>query len=408
MGAVTGVVASAEVSQLLDELTKMTGREDPYPRYARLREISPVLRADDGALVVTRYADCAAIARDQRLGHMSPDMLAFLGLPDWADHPALYSLFTSILTINPPDHTRLRRLVSSTFTARRVQALRPAIAAMVDGLLDRMEEMSGSGGPVDFVPAFAFPLPVNVIGELLGVPEPDRAQFQTLVHDWTQIIEVLTPEVLAKADPAAATVRDYLAGLVAERRRKPQDDLISALVAVEEQGDKLTEDELLTMTALLFAAGFETTTNLLANSVVALLRNPDQRPLIDAPNAVEELLRYDSPVQIVARLTFEDVEIGGVPIEAGERIVAYTGAGNRDPRRFADPEELRLDRTDVAPLSFGGGIHYCLGAPLARLEAQVALPALLKRFPRLALAGPPVRRDSLSIRGYLSVPVITG
>src|SRR5690242_2591735 len=385
----------------------MTGREDPYPRYARLREISPVLRADDGALVVTRYADCAAVTRDQRLGHMSPDMLAFVGLPDWADHPALYSLFTSILTINPPDHTRLRRLVSSTFTARRVQALRPAIAAMVDDLLDALEE-NNSGGPVDFVSAFAFPLPVNVIGELLGVPEPDRAQFQTLVRDWTQIIEVLTPEVLATADPAAATVRDYLAGLVAERRRAPQDDLISALVAAEDRGDKLTEDELLTMAALLFAAGFETTTNLLANSVVALLANPDQLPLIGAPGAVEELLRFDSPVQIVSRLVLEDVELAGTPVEAGEMVVGYLGAGNRDPERYAEPDRLCLDRADVAPLSFGGGIHYCLGAPLARLEAQVALPKLVERFPRLALDGPPVRRDSLRIRGFTSVPVVTG
>src|SRR5690348_9399598 len=156
MEPVTGVVASAEVSQLLDELTRMTGREDPYPRYARLREIAPIVRADDGALVATRYADCAAMVRDPRLGHISADALGFVGLPDWEEHPALRTLFTSMLTINPPDHTRLRRLVSSTFTARRVQALRPAIAAMVDGLLDRMD------GSLDFVQAFAFPLPVNV------------------------------------------------------------------------------------------------------------------------------------------------------------------------------------------------------------------------------------------------------
>ena len=396
----TGVVASAEASQLLDELTRMTGRDDPYPRYARLREISPLLRADDGALVVTRYAECAAMVRDPRLGHISPDALAFVGLPDWADHPSLRMLFTSLLIINPPDHTRLRRLVSSTFTARRVQSLRPAIAGMVDELLDRMD------GPVDFVQAFAFPLPVNVIGELLGVPEPDRAQFQTLVRDWTQIIEVMSAKELAVADPAAATVRDYLAGLVAERRRAPREDLISALVAVEEQGDKLTEDELLTMAALLFAAGFETTTNLLANSLVALLANPGQRPLIGAPGAVEELLRFDSPVQIVSRLVLEDIELAGVPVEAGEMVVGYIGAGNRDPERYAEPEQLRLDRTDVAPLSFGGGIHYCLGAPLARLEGQIAIGTALRRLPELALATEaPAYRDNLTLRGLRSLPV---
>jgi cytochrome P450 len=397
------IVASPEVSALLTELTTMEGRDDPYPRYERLRSISPVVRADDGAVVVTRYADCAAVVRDGRLGHMPPDMLAFLGLPDWADHPALRQLFTSILTMNPPDHTRLRRLVSSTFTARRVQALRPAIEAIVDDLLDRMV------GEADFVDAFAFPLPVNVIGELLGVPEPDRAQFQTLIRDWSQILEIITPEVLAVADPAAATVRAYLAELVSLRRREPGPDLISALVAAEEEGDRLTADELLTMAALLFAAGFETTTNLLANGLVAVLGNPAQAGLMhrDPVTAVEELLRFDTPVQLVSRVAYEPVELGGVTVDAGERVVAYIGAGNRDPERFADPDRLDLARGDCAPLSFGGGIHYCLGAPLARLEAQVAFPALLRRFPQIELAGTPERRDSLAIRGFVRLPMQT-
>jgi cytochrome P450 len=305
--------------------------------------------------------------------------------------------------MNPPDHTRLRRLVSSTFTARRVQALRPAIEAIVDDLLDRM------AGEVDFIDAFAFPLPVNVIGELLGVPEPDRAQFQTLIRDWSQVLEIITPEVLAVADPAAATVRAYLAELVSLRRREPGPDLISALVAAEEEGDRLTEDELLTMAALLFAAGFETTTNLLANGLVAVLGSPAQAGLVhrDPVTAVEELLRFDTPVQLVSRVAYEPVELGGVTVDAGERVVAYLGAGNRDPERFADPDRLDLARGDCAPLSFGGGIHYCLGAPLARLEAQVAFPALLRRFPQIELCGTPERRDSLAIRGYTRLPVRT-
>jgi cytochrome P450 len=392
------IVESPEASRLLAELTTLTGREDPYPRYDRLREISPLVRADDGALVVTRYADCAAVVRDGRLGHMPKEMLGLIGLADWADHQSLRMLFTSMLTLNPPDHTRLRRLVSSTFTARRVQALRPAVERMVGELLDGMD------GETDFVTAFAFPLPVNVIGELLGVPPADRAQFQTLIRDWTRVLEVITPEVLADADPAAGVVRDYLAGLVAERRRAPQDDLLSALVAVEEEGDRLTEDELLTMAALLFATGFETTTNLLGNGLVALLRQPG-RTIGDPAAAVEELLRYDSPVQITSRVVYQDVELGGTTVEAGERVVAYLGAGNRDPERFTDPHRLDLDRRDNAPLSFGGGIHYCLGAPLARLEAQIAFPALLERFPGLELAGEPQRRDSLSIRGYTGIAV---
>jgi cytochrome P450 len=401
---VPSIVETTEVATLLAELTTLVGREDPYPRYQRLREISPVVRAEDGALVVTRYADCAAVARDSRLAHMSPDALAFIGYPDWTDHPALRQLFTSMLAINPPDHTRLRRLVSGTFTARRVQALRPAIDGMVGDLLDRIS------GEVDFITAFAFPLPVNVIGELLGVPEPDRAQFQTLVRDWTQILEIIDDDVLRRADPAAATIREYLAGLAAERRRNPGNDLLSALLAAEESGDQLTEDELLTTAALLFAAGFETTTNLLANGLVVLLRHPEQLNLLRerddlAVPAVEELLRFDSPVQLISRVVTAPVELGGLTVDEGERVVAYLGAGNRDPERFEEPDTVRLDRTDNAPLSFGGGIHYCLGAPLARLEAQAALPALVRRFPRLALAGEPERRDSLAIRGYTRVPV---
>jgi cytochrome P450 len=404
---VPSVADTAEVAELMRELTSAVGREDPYPRYERLREISPLVRTEDGALAVTRYADCVPALRDPRLGHFVPDILAFFGYPDWAERPSLRHMFTSILFLNPPDHTRLRRLVSGTFTARRVQGLRPAIGRQVDELLDTMT------GEIDFVNAFAFPLAVNVIGELLGVPAPDRPQFQRLVLDWTQILEGIERHVVDQADRAAATVRDYLTDLVAERRQRPGTDLLSALVAAEDAGDQLSEEELLTTAALLFSAGFETTTNLLANGLVALHRHPAQLARLRAepdlaPSAIEELLRFDSPVQVASRVTLEPVEIGGIPVDAGERVRVLVGCANRDAARFGEPDRLILDRKDNGPLSFGGGIHYCLGAPLARLEAQVALPALLNRFPKLELSGPAQRRDSTTIRGFTRLPVDTG
>jgi cytochrome P450 len=270
------------------------------------------------------------------------------------------------------------------------------------------------GGQVDYVDTFAFPLPVNVIGELLGIPAEDRAQFQTLVRDATQVLEVLTPAVILTADAAAKEIRDYLAGLVAERRRQPRGDLLSALVEAEQRGDRLTEDELLTTAALLLSAGFETTVGLLGNGLVALAENPDQRALLAgdpslADAAVEELLRYDAPVQSVQRLVVAPVEIDGVPLQPGTRVTGLVGAANRDPARFPRPNELDLRRADNAPLSFGGGIHFCLGAALARLEGRLAFPALLQRFPDLAVNGPAVRRDSLTLHNFTSIPVsLTG
>lgn len=402
------IVESREVSALLNELTTMVGREDPYGHYARLREMGPVLRDDDGTVIVTRFADCLAVSRDHKLGKMPPELLAHVGLADWAEHPALYGYFTSLLGINPPDHARLRRLVSSSFTARRVRDLRPATERMVDDLIDDLAARAAEG-PADFVPAFAFPLPLNMIGELLGVPHSDRAQFQHLVQDWSAVLDEITPEVLLKADPAARAVREYLTGLAAERRRQPREDLMSALVGHEEAGDRLTEDELLTMAGLLFAAGFETTTNLLSNGLAALLEHPEQLPDLhaDPAAAVEELLRYDSPVQNIDRTALEPATVAGVRFEPGQRIVAYTGAANRDPRRFTGPDRLDLRRADNASLSFGGGIHYCLGAAMARVEAQVAFPRLFERLPGMRMAEGSRRRNSLTIRGFDHLPVTT-
>jgi cytochrome P450 len=358
-------------------------------------------------LVVTRYADCRVVTRDPRLRHRHPDLRPIPGVPDWSARPALRHLFNGLILLNPPDHTRLRRLVSSAFTPQRVLPLRATIERMVADLLDAMT------GEVDFVRAFAFQLPVNVLGEVLGVPAEDRAMLPPLVREWTQILEAITPDALIRADAAAATLRDYLAGLIAERRRRPTGDLLSALAAADQQGDELTEEELGDTVANLIYGGLESTTGLLSNGLVALMQHPEQADLLRerpdlVPSAVDELLRFDSPIQIVPRSITAPVGLGGNTIPAGERVVAYLGAGNRDPARFTNPHRLDLSRADNAPLSFGGGIHYCVGAPLARLQAEVAFPALVRAFPKLALRGVPERRDSLTIRGHARLLVDVG
>ena len=394
-----------EVLAALAALAEPAGRADPYPLYDRLRALGRAVATPDGTLVVTGYRECSALLRDHRLRKAPERMLTASGYPDWQHRPSLRLMFTSILMLNPPAHTRLRRLVSATFTARRVQGLRPAVQRIV---AEACEQIAGES---DFVAGFAFPLPVTVIGELLGIPAADRPMFQSLVRDWSAVLaglEVLDPLVVDRADAAASAIGAYLADLAAHRRIHPAGDLISALAA--EAGDKLTPDELVTMAALLLAAGFETTTGLLSNGLVALLAHPGQARLLRtetglAAPAVEELLRYDSPVQLASRSAPAGVDVAGLSLSEGQPVIALLGAANRDPQVFSEPDRLILDRAGQPPLSFGGGIHHCLGSPLARLEAQIAFPALLSRFPRLALTGKPIYRDGLVLHGPTSLPV---
>jgi cytochrome P450 len=393
------------IASLMGELATPAGQADPYPIYRCMHGLGQAVDMPDGTVVVTGYRASAAVIRDNRLRKSPSAVLTAAGYPDWERHPSLSMLFGSMLMRNPPQHTRLRRLVSRSFTAQRVARMRDAITRLADELCGPLS------GTIEFVDSVAFPFPVTVIGELLGIPAADRAMFQPLVREWTSVLEILNPLAVDIADAAAVQIQTYLHELVRVRRKRPADDLISALIAVEDDEHQLDEEELVTMAALILAAGFETTTGLLANGFLTLLGAPHQadrlrrEPALAKP-AIEELLRYDAPVQILyGRTATEDMIVGDLAVRAGRRLINLLGAANRDPRQFSEPDDLRLDRDEGPGLSFGGGLHHCLGAALARLEAQVILPMLLRRYPKASLAGEPVRRDGLMLRGYSSLPI---
>ena len=383
------------------------GRADPYPLYHELRATSPVHRTEFGWLL-SRYDDCWAAMRDPRLGKDYAPQIAQRFGPDWRQHPSLTAGEHSMLNTTGPEHSRLRKLVTKAFTPRMVENLKPSIERTVNALLDPVAD--GGGGNV--LEAVGFPLPVTIIGEMLGVPEADRAQFRGLVRDLVAIFEMQpTPEQLSAADAAQLVIRSYFLELIAEKRRRPGDDLLSALAHAESDGDRLSDDELVTMASLLFGAGFETTTNLFGNGLLALLQHPDQLALLRGDpslfdNLPDEFLRYDGTAQMVNRLTEAAIDIGGVPIPAGEQVFALLGAGNRDPARYARPDQLDVTRTQIEPLTFGGGVHFCLGAALARAEIGITFRNLLARFEHIELSGaPPQFQDRLTLRGLRSLQI---
>jgi cytochrome P450 len=379
---------------------------DPYPTYHRLRAEDPVHHSPLGFWVLTRYDDVVAALRDPRLAKEA--IAAFVAARFGAPIPALG---LSMLDRDPPDHTRLRSLVSKAFTPRVVEGLRPRIQQIVDGLLAGVAE----AGSMDLVEEFAYPLPVIVICEMLGVPVADQERFKAWSLDIARSLDtiMLPPDsdVGRRGVSARHGLADYFRELIAERRTKPRADMLSALIAAEEAGDKLNENELLATCILLLVAGHETTVNLLSNGTLALLRNPDQlRRLRENPaligTAVEELLRYDGPVQRTARIPSEDMTIAGRKIAAGEMVMPFLGAADRDPAQFPEPDRLDIGRRDNRHIAFGLGIHFCLGAPLARIEGQIAINALVQRFPKLALATEtPEFRQSLTLRGLKSLPL---
>jgi cytochrome P450 PksS len=393
-------------------------KANPYPFYARLRVAAPVwpTRLPDKrkAWLVTRYEDVVRVLKDDTF---AKDKLNAMDRQQRAKTPwvpgFLKPLERNMLDLDDPDHARLRSLVGKAFTPRLIERLRGRVEALSEELLDAMERKGARRGGAELVADYALPLPATVIAELLGVPAEDHAKF----HRWSnRLVSVSSGRDMLRALPAALSFVRYLRKLVERRRVDPQDDLITALIRAEEAGDKLSEDELLAMTFLLLVAGHETTVNLISGGMLALLEHPEQAeelrcdPSLVKP-AVEELLRYTSPVEMATeRYAREDVEIEGTIIPRGELVLAVLGSANRDERHFEGPDVLDLARDPNRHLAFGrGGVHHCLGAPLARIEGQVAISAFPRRFPkaRLAVATETLRwRRGLFLRGLQRLPLV--
>src|SRR5438270_3412597 len=364
-------------------------------------------------LVLSRYRDCAALLRDARSSSeagkstMNQQWMARRGSEEVFGELAGMRPF---LFMDPPDHTRLRALVQKAFTPKTVESLRPRVQELVDELLaPALEE-----GSMEVIDDLAYPLPVRVISELLGVPHEDHETFKGWSKEMARALDpdfATPPDVEERREQAAKAFVEYFQALISERRRQPRDDLLSALIAAEDEGHKLTERELLSTLILLLVAGHETTVNLIGNGVLALCRNPQQNERLHrdpslARTAVEEVLRYDPPVQFTARVALDDIDIDGTTLEKGGQAILLLAAGNRDPEQFADPDSFDVGRPDNRHLAFGLGAHFCLGAPLARVEGQVALEAVASRLDHLSLAvEQPEYKENIVLRGLAGLPV---
>jgi cytochrome P450 len=384
---------------------------NPYPHYERLRTTDPMHVTPLGAFVASRHAEVSLVLRDKRFGkeHVLRTIRRYGA--NAMDEPAFRSMSHMMLVQDPPDHTRLRGLVVKAFTARRVEDMRPRIQQIVDETLDRIIPE----GKMDLIEDFAFRLPVTVICDMLGIPEEHREVFYTRARVGGRILDPvpMSPEEIQQANAGSMMSEMYFQQLFELRRKTPGDDLTTQLVQAEEEGSKLSNEELTANIILLFGAGHETTVNLIGNGLLALHRNPDQLALLKAkpelmPNAVEEFLRYDSSVQLTGRVALEDIDdVGDKRIPKGENVLCLLGSANHDPAVYPDhPERLDITRPNVRPLSFGGGIHFCLGAQLARIEAEIALSTLLRRLPDLRLddAVNPEWRPTFVLRGLKRLP----
>ena len=402
--------------EILAELYTDAGRRSPYPLYDELHRLGPASltpASEAYAAVANGYDVVDQVLRD-------PRFVKGGGAPKPDDDPIVRALYNSMMFRTEPDHGRMRRVFNQVFTPRRVAALEPRIEELTDELLDRLAELGAGGVPVDFIAEFGYLLPAGVMSALLGIPEPDLAWFRVRVQRVEDFLDLggRTPEKIAAANEAATEMSDYYRSLIARRRAEPADDLISGLVqALEDQAlegqPALTDDELIGNLLLLFNASFVTTINLLGNALPPLLERPELvgKLVVDADVAaecVEEVLRWDSTAQLLVRTASEDLPVGGVVVPRGGVVMLILGAANRDPARFADPARFDADRADKRHISFGVGPYFCVGAALARTEGRLALPRLFRRFPKLALAEPPVQSAGLALRGYEKLMVTLG
>ncbi|MGL3107643.1 cytochrome P450 [Bradyrhizobium sp. BR 1432] len=384
---------------------------DPYPHYDRLRTMDPIHVTPFGQFVTSRHADVSLVLRDRRFGKDFVERSKRRYSEKIMDEPVFRSMSHWMLQADPPDHTRLRGLVVKAFTARRVEDMRPRIQEIVDQTIDAVIDR----GHMDLIEDFAFRLPVTIICDMLGIPEEHRETFYKSSRDGGRLLDPvpLSPEEISQGNAGNLMAQMYFQQLFELRRRSPGDDLITQLVQAEEDGNKLTNEELTANIILLFGAGHETTVNLIGNGLLALHRNPDQLALLKARpelmvGAIEEFLRYDSSVQMTGRVALEDIDdLGGLKIPKGETVLCLLGSANRDPAVYPDrPDRLDVTRQNVKPLSFGGGIHFCLGAQLARIEAEIAIATLLRRLPDLRIDDVvnPQWRPTFVLRGLTRLP----
>ncbi|MBT2383962.1 cytochrome P450 [Streptomyces sp. ISL-11] len=396
-------------------MTLMTreGKRDPYPLYEALRSYGPLLRLGPDQLVVTGHAECFRALRE-------PGLLSTDGpvqdrmMPGWRDHSSWVWLAQNMLFSNSPDHERYRRFFSGAFTPRRIAEMRPVVERLIDELVDRLAELGADGRPVDFMAEFAFRVPMAVVGHLIGIPKEDWPDFRGPVGDITTALEPIRDLAqLDRGDGGMDWMADYFADLVAKRRADPTDDLVSQMTRARDEGGELSEEELIANFMLLLVAGTEAPMDLIGNAMRLAVEHPQHADRLRedpelAPGFIEETLRFDPAAQALNRMAATDLDFFGVPLTAGTKVTLLIAAGNRDLRRFADPLTFDPYRSGNHALTFSGGAHFCLGAALARMMAERAIPQVLRRFPGITLAGEPTFRDQLVQRGFDQLPVKCG